>query len=96
MRPTRSPTRAPELRALLVDPNRVGSVAHSVRHLLEAAAQVREQLSNDTWLVIGHLESDLAAARPRTFPVAAVTGASRSGHGGDAGAVGSVGGVDGA
>jgi len=63
----------PELRGLLVDPNRTGSVAHSVRHLLEAAAQVREQLSNDTWLVIGHLESDLAEL-DENLPVVAVTG----------------------
>ncbi|HEY6532589.1 MAG TPA: circularly permuted type 2 ATP-grasp protein, partial [Acidimicrobiales bacterium] len=51
----------PELRALLVDGDLQGSVAHSVRSLLNAAAQVRDQLSNDTWLVIGHLERDLAA-----------------------------------
>jgi uncharacterized circularly permuted ATP-grasp superfamily protein/uncharacterized alpha-E superfamily protein len=51
----------PGLRALLVDGDLQGSVAHSVRGLLNAAAQVRDQLSNDTWLVIGHLERDLAA-----------------------------------
>src|SRR5690606_20112880 len=64
----------PEFRALLVDPDRVGSVAHSVRAMLNAAAQVRDQLSNDTWLVIGHLERDLALL-DRNLPVAAVTGA---------------------
>ncbi len=63
----------PELRSLLADPDRVGSVAHSVRHLLEAAAQVRDQLSNDTWLVIGHLESDLSELDD-DLPVVAVTG----------------------
>ncbi len=63
----------PELRSLLVDPRRTGSVAHSVRHLLDAAAQVRDQLSNDTWLVIGHLESDLSELDD-SLPVVAVTG----------------------
>ena len=63
-----------EFRALLVDADRVGSVAHSVRAMLSAAAQVRDQLSNDTWLVIGHLERDLAVL-DRNLPVAAVTGA---------------------
>jgi len=64
----------PEFRALLVDADRAGSVAHSVRAMLSAAAQVRDQLSNDTWLVVGHLERDLAVL-DRNLPVAAVTGA---------------------
>lgn len=63
----------PEFRALLTDADRPGSVAHSVRAMLSAAAQVREQLSNDTWLVVGHLERDLAVL-DRNLPVAAVTG----------------------
>jgi uncharacterized circularly permuted ATP-grasp superfamily protein/uncharacterized alpha-E superfamily protein len=50
-----------ELRQLLIDQDRQGTVAHSVHLMLNAAAQVRDQLSNDTWLVIGHLERDLAA-----------------------------------
>jgi uncharacterized circularly permuted ATP-grasp superfamily protein/uncharacterized alpha-E superfamily protein len=50
-----------ELRDLLIDRDRQGTVAHSVHRMLNAAAQVRDQLSNDTWLVIGHLERDLAA-----------------------------------
>ena len=64
----------PEIRVLLVDQERQGSVAHSVRRLLDAATEVRDQLSNDTWLVIGHLDSDLAEL-DRNLPVAAVTGA---------------------
>ena len=44
-----------------------------MRHLLDAAAQVRDQLSNDTWLVIGHLEDDLAVLDD-DLPVVAVTG----------------------
>ena len=63
----------PEFRALLTDADRPGSVAHSVRAMLSAAAQVRDQLSNDTWLVVGHLERDLAVL-DRNLPVAAVTG----------------------
>lgn len=59
----------PELHALVVDAGRVGSVANSVHRLLDAAAQVRDQLSNDTWLVVGHLERDLAALE-REVPVA--------------------------
>jgi uncharacterized circularly permuted ATP-grasp superfamily protein/uncharacterized alpha-E superfamily protein len=49
-----------EVRALLVDGSRTGSVAYAVRRVLDAAAQVRDQLSSDTWLVIGHLDHDLA------------------------------------
>ena len=63
-----------DIRALLVDPSQPGSVAHSVRRLLDAAAEVRDQLSNDTWLVIGHLDRDLAEL-DRNLPVAAITGA---------------------
>jgi uncharacterized circularly permuted ATP-grasp superfamily protein/uncharacterized alpha-E superfamily protein len=46
----------PELVRLAVDPNLAGSLAHAVRHTLQAAHEVREQLSNDTWLVIGSLD----------------------------------------
>jgi uncharacterized alpha-E superfamily protein len=63
-----------EMRALLVDDTRPGTVAHSVRHLLDAAAEVRDQLSNDTWLVIGHLDQDLAEVDHTALPTA-VTGA---------------------
>ena len=75
-------------------PTAPGSVAHSVRRLLDAAAQVRDQLSNDTWLVIGHLERDLAVL-DRNLPVAAVTGGVRSGHGRHARPRRAVGRVDG-
>lgn len=63
-----------EMRALLVDDSRPGTVAHSVRHLLDAAAEVRDQLSNDTWLVIGHLDQDLAEVDHTATPTV-VTGA---------------------
>ncbi|MCB0972386.1 MAG: alpha-E domain-containing protein, partial [Acidimicrobiales bacterium] len=62
-----------EIRSLLVDPHRPGTVAHSVQRLLDAAAEVRDQLSNDTWLVIGHLDRDLADLDGHV-PDAAVTG----------------------
>ena len=63
-----------EFRSLLADVDRPGTVAHAVHHMLAAAAQVRDQLSNDTWLVVGHLERDLAAA-DRPLPVASTAGA---------------------
>src|SRR5205807_2142834 len=44
-----------ELEALAIDERRPGSLAHSVRRLLDAAYTVRDQLSLDTWLVISSL-----------------------------------------
>ncbi len=49
-----------ELRSLVCDLDRTGSLAFDVAHMLEAASEVRDQLSPDTWLVIGHLDRDLA------------------------------------
>ncbi len=49
----------PELRRLVVDEQRAGSVAHAVRGLLDAAQSVRDQLSGDTWLVVGALDSEI-------------------------------------
>src|SRR5262249_55106444 len=48
-----------ELRALTIDTKRPGSLAFAVRCLRDAAYPVRDQLSNDTWLVIGALEREL-------------------------------------
>lgn len=48
-----------ELLALIVDGNRPGTMAHSVKRLLDTAYAVRDQLSNDTWLVIGSLDRDI-------------------------------------
>ncbi len=45
-----------ELMALVVDVRRPGTLAHAVRSLLDNAYAVRDQLSRDTWLVIGPLE----------------------------------------
>lgn len=52
--------------ALTVDKWRPGSLAHSVEHLGLAARAVRDQMSNDTWMVLGAVERALArqAASP--------------------------------
>ena len=50
-----------ELRSLVRDHRRTGSLAYNVGRMLETASEVRDQLSGDTWLVIGHLDRDLAA-----------------------------------
>lgn len=56
----------PELRSLLADEERPGSLAFAVRHMLDATAEVRDLLSGDTWLVIGHLDRDLDDLRSRS------------------------------
>jgi len=48
-----------ELRSLLLDEQRHGSLAHAGRHLLDCAHAVRDQLSVDTWMVIGALSREL-------------------------------------
>jgi uncharacterized alpha-E superfamily protein len=49
----------PELDALALDDRRPGTLAYSVRRLLDAAHTVRDQLSLDTWLVISGLHREL-------------------------------------
>ena len=59
-------THGPDLLALTVDADLPGSLAHAVRCTVEAAHSVREQLSVDTWTVLGSLErvlSDVAEGR---------------------------------
>jgi uncharacterized circularly permuted ATP-grasp superfamily protein/uncharacterized alpha-E superfamily protein len=46
----------PELLDLVVNDGRPGTLAHAVRALLDNAHAVRDQLSRDTWLVVGPLE----------------------------------------
>jgi uncharacterized circularly permuted ATP-grasp superfamily protein/uncharacterized alpha-E superfamily protein len=53
----RSP--GPELFDLVVNPERPGSLAHAIRALLGAAYSVRDQLSGDTWLVMGALDREI-------------------------------------
>ncbi|MGH3833728.1 MAG: circularly permuted type 2 ATP-grasp protein [Pseudonocardiaceae bacterium] len=64
-----------ELLALTIDAGRPGTLAFAVRCLRDAAYPVRDQLSADTWLVIGALERELlepaaagAALAPGTLP----------------------------
>jgi uncharacterized circularly permuted ATP-grasp superfamily protein/uncharacterized alpha-E superfamily protein len=53
--------RAPqgELASLLLDEHREGTLAYAVRRLTEVAGDVREQLSTDTWMVLGSVERAL-------------------------------------
>jgi uncharacterized circularly permuted ATP-grasp superfamily protein/uncharacterized alpha-E superfamily protein len=53
----------PDLRDLLVDRRRPGSVAWAVRHLAEAQAAVRDQMSADVWLPLASMARTLAAQR---------------------------------
>ncbi len=54
------------LRSLTVDRHRPGSLAHSVERLGSAARAVRDQMSNDTWMVLGAVERVLAQqAKPQ-------------------------------
>jgi uncharacterized circularly permuted ATP-grasp superfamily protein/uncharacterized alpha-E superfamily protein len=48
-----------ELRALEIDEHRPGTLAHSLRRMLDAAHAVRDQLSGDTWIVIGSLDRSI-------------------------------------
>jgi uncharacterized alpha-E superfamily protein len=49
----------PELLSLLTDRNRPGTLAYAVHRLTGAAQAVREQLSTDTWFVLGRLDGVL-------------------------------------
>jgi uncharacterized circularly permuted ATP-grasp superfamily protein/uncharacterized alpha-E superfamily protein len=65
-----------ELLALVVDEQRPGALAHDVRALLDSAYAVRDQLSNDTWLVVGSLDRVILRLRsPDGEPHAVVQGA---------------------
>jgi uncharacterized circularly permuted ATP-grasp superfamily protein/uncharacterized alpha-E superfamily protein len=52
-----------ELFTLVVDEKRPGTLAHAVRHLLGAAQAVRDQLSTDTWMVVGTLDREIRDLR---------------------------------
>ena len=52
-----------ELFNLVVDERRPGTLAHAVRHLLAAAQAVRDQLSTDTWMVVGTLDREIRDLR---------------------------------
>lgn len=48
-----------ELRAVLLDGSRPGSLTSTLRGLLSAADAVRDQLSTDTWPVVSNLDQEL-------------------------------------
>ena len=51
----------PEMRSLLLDGYRLGSIAQALNGLKEAASGVRDQLSRDTWLVLAGVDRAMAA-----------------------------------
>lgn len=57
-----------ELRSLVVDAERPGSVAYSVRRLVDAAQTVRDQLSTDTWPILTALDHELLGPAASTYP----------------------------
>jgi uncharacterized circularly permuted ATP-grasp superfamily protein/uncharacterized alpha-E superfamily protein len=65
-----------ELLDLVVDDQRPGTLAHSVRALLDSAYAVRDQLSADTWLVVGALDREILELHgPMHDPQAVVSSA---------------------
>jgi uncharacterized circularly permuted ATP-grasp superfamily protein/uncharacterized alpha-E superfamily protein len=64
-------------RSLLLDRERVRSVAWSVRSLADAASAVRDQLSGDSWLPLASMDRSLARARSDAA-LDAPTGAARA------------------
>jgi uncharacterized circularly permuted ATP-grasp superfamily protein/uncharacterized alpha-E superfamily protein len=65
-----------ELLDLVVDDQRSGTLAHSIRALLDCAYAVRDQLSADTWLVVGALDREILELHgPMHDPQAVVSGA---------------------
>ncbi len=65
-----------ELLDLVVDDQRSGTLAQSVRALLDCAHAVRDQLSADTWLVAGALDREILQLHgPMHDPQAVVSGA---------------------
>ncbi|MGD9793771.1 MAG: circularly permuted type 2 ATP-grasp protein [Acidimicrobiia bacterium] len=65
-----------ELKAVVTDSSRPGTLAHALSHLVTAVQAVRDQLSIDTWLVVGDLEREIDALRgPVADPPAAVQAA---------------------
>jgi uncharacterized alpha-E superfamily protein len=51
----------PEFRSMLLDRHRTGTAAHSLAALSMAAQGVRDQLSEDVWMVLADIERALAA-----------------------------------
>ncbi|QYG91962.1 circularly permuted type 2 ATP-grasp protein [Iamia sp. SCSIO 61187] len=57
-----------ELRSLVVDADRPGSLAYAARRLIDAAQTVRDQLSSDTWPLLTALDHELLGPAARTYP----------------------------
>jgi uncharacterized circularly permuted ATP-grasp superfamily protein/uncharacterized alpha-E superfamily protein len=53
----------PEIGALVTDDQRRGTLAHDIRRVRELAHAVRDQLSLDTWIVLGGLDRELLPLR---------------------------------
>lgn len=53
----------PEMRSLVLDGRRLGSIAQSLYGLTEAASGVRDQLSRDTWLVLAGVDRAVESLR---------------------------------
>jgi uncharacterized circularly permuted ATP-grasp superfamily protein/uncharacterized alpha-E superfamily protein len=51
----------PEMRSLLLDGYRLGSIAQALNGLKEAASGIRDQLSRDTWLVLAGVDRAMNA-----------------------------------
>lgn len=66
---------AAELWSLLADSARAGTVAHAINHMLAAIESVRDQMSVDTWVVVGALQDRLARAGGESDPDEAATDA---------------------
>jgi uncharacterized alpha-E superfamily protein len=57
----------PEFRSMLLDRHRTGTVAQSLGALSMAAQGVRDQLSEDVWMVLAEIERALAALADNPF-----------------------------
>ena len=55
-----------ELLAVVIDGQRPGTVAHAIRGMFDAIDVVRDQLSVDTWLVVGSLQRQIDGLDPGT------------------------------
>lgn len=55
-----------ELVGLITDDDRPGTIAHAVRYMFDAIEVLRDQLSVDTWLVVGSLQRELERLHTET------------------------------
>jgi uncharacterized circularly permuted ATP-grasp superfamily protein/uncharacterized alpha-E superfamily protein len=57
-----------ELRALIFDPQRAGSLAETISGIQRAAGKVRDRISTDMWRILGGLDLSPAGRAPDTHP----------------------------